>query len=96
MERRGAEHLAAISFCGPSVKKVQQGLAFLLRRGVDKVLEVKRVSERIIVLRVMVGETVLNLVSVYAPQVGRAIDEKGHFSYPCLGEVLSAIDVKSS
>jgi len=59
-------------------------------RWVDKVLEVQRVSERIMVLRVRVGETVLNVVAMYAPQVGRAIEE----FVISLGEVLSAIDVK--
>ena len=41
-------------------------------------LEVKSFSERIIALRprVMVGKTVLNLISVFAPQVGRELEEK--------------------
>ena len=40
---------------------------------IEKVIEVKRISERIMVLRlrVTVGKSVLNIVSVYAPQVGR-------------------------
>ena len=33
-------------------------------------LDVKRVSERLTVVRVMVGRSVLNLISVYAPQTG--------------------------
>ena len=53
------------------------GVGILVKESwVDKVLEVKRISERIIVLRVRVGDSVLNLVSVYAPQVGRAMKEK--------------------
>ena len=43
---------------------------------IEKVIEVKRISERIMVLRVSVGKSVLNIVSVYAPQVGRSTDEK--------------------
>ena len=46
---------------------------------IDKVIEVKRISERIMVLRVTVGKSVLNIVSVYAPQVGRSTDEKEKF-----------------
>ena len=46
------------------------------QRWIEKVLEVKRISERIITLRVIVGKTVLNLISVYAPQVGRELEEK--------------------
>jgi len=42
------------------------------------------------VLRVRVGKSVLNLVSVYAPQVGRSMEEKEEF-FISLGTVLSAI-----
>ena len=44
------------------------GVGFLVaKRWVEKVLEVKRVSTRLMLLRVMVGGSVLNLISVYAP-----------------------------
>jgi exonuclease III len=36
-------------------------------RWLDNVIEVKRVNERLMALRVIVGKSVLNLVSVYAP-----------------------------
>ena len=39
-------------------------------RWIEKVLDVKLVSERLMVVRVIVGRSVLNLVSVYAPQTG--------------------------
>jgi hypothetical protein len=55
---------------------------------VDCVLEVKRVNDRIIVVRVNVGIWVLNLVSVYAPQVGRPMVEKENF-YMVLGKTLT-------
>ena len=48
-------------------------------RWVQKVLEVKRVSARLMLLRVIVGKSVLNLVSVYAPQAGRSMEEKEEF-----------------
>ena len=38
-------------------------------RWIEKVLDVKRVSKRLMV-RVIVGRFVLNLISVYAPQTG--------------------------
>ena len=41
-----------------------------------KVLDVKRWSERIMMLRVVVGRSVVNFVSVYAPQSGRGKEEK--------------------
>ena len=34
---------------------------------IEKVIDVKRISERLLVLRVMVGRTVLNLISAHAP-----------------------------
>jgi hypothetical protein len=57
----------------------------------DKVIEVRRICERVIVLRVIVGKAVLNLVSAYAPQVGRSADEKEEFLVT-LGAVLTKID----
>ena len=59
----------------------------------DKVLQVKRCSERIMVLRVRVGKAVLCVISVYAPQVGRTMEEKEEF-FASLGEVLSTVDAK--
>ena len=57
----------------------------------ENVLEVRRFSERIMVLRIRVGKLVLNIVSVYAPQVGRTMEEKEDF-LASLREVLSAIN----
>ena len=46
---------------------------------IDSVVEVRRVSERVMVLRLAIGKSVLNVVSVYAPQVGRAREVKEEF-----------------
>jgi len=46
---------------------------------IDSVLEVRRVSERLMVVRVAVGKSVVNLVCAYAPQVGRSMEEKEAF-----------------
>jgi hypothetical protein len=56
------------------------------------VIEVRRVSERIMVVRIIVGKSVINLVSGYAPQVGRPREEKEEFLI-LLGEVLSKVSV---
>ena len=58
---------------------------------IEKVLDVKRWSERIMVLRVVVGRSVVNLISVYAPQSGRGKEEKEEF-FTVLGNILSDID----
>jgi hypothetical protein len=55
---------------------------------VERVLEVKRVNERMMVVRVSVGKRVLNLLSVYAPQVGRPITEKENF-YQGVAKILN-------
>jgi hypothetical protein len=64
------------------------GIGFMVAdKWVDSVMEVKRVNDRIMVVRVNVGKWILNLVSVYAPQVGRPMDEKENF-YIALGKSL--------
>ena len=61
----------------------REGLAgvgmIVAERWVDDVKDVVRVSERIIVIKLIVGMTVVNIVSVYAPQVGRKPVEKEEF-----------------
>ena len=56
-----------------------------------RVLEVWHASERLLVVRVIVGKCVLNLISVYASQEGRPMVEKEEF-LAMLGEVVSGID----
>ena len=63
--------------------KVARGLVLGLKNAlaldfewIEKVLDVKRWSERIMVLRVVVGRSVVNLISVYAQQTGRGKEEK--------------------
>jgi len=63
---------------------------FVAEEFITKVVEVKRVSDRILVLRVTVGKTVLNLISAYAPQVRRPNEEKEDF-WVLMGKTLSAI-----
>jgi len=50
------------------------------------VLEVKRISSRLMILRVIVGKNVLNLDSVYAHQSGRTTEEGDFFTI--LGKAL--------
>ena len=54
---------------------------------IEDVIEVVRKSERIIVLRVRVGEMVLNIISVYAPQVNRPVAEKDE----CFTDLLEVV-----
>ena len=74
----------------------EDGLAgvgvLVAERWFDKVMEVNRFSARLMVVRVRIGKSVLNLISVYAPQVGRSMDEKVEF-YISLGKVLKTVKV---
>ena len=56
-------------------------------RWIEKVLYVKRVTERLLVVRAIVGRSVLNLIS----QMGRSMMEKEEF-LAMLGKVVSGID----
>ena len=46
---------------------------------VENVIEVKKLSERIMLIRVSIGLNILNVISGYAPQVRRAMVEKEIF-----------------
>src|SRR3989441_2848700 len=46
---------------------------------VENVVEVKRLNERLMLIRVSIGTNILNVISGYAPQVGRSIEEKEEF-----------------
>ena len=46
---------------------------------VESVLEVKRVSDRLMVMKLEVKGSILNIVSAYAPQVGNSMEEKKDF-----------------
>jgi len=49
---------------------------FAAEQYIDKVVEVRRVSDRVIILKVLLGKAVLNVVSAYAPQASRTNEEK--------------------
>ena len=43
---------------------------------IDKVVEVTRVSERLMVVKLIVGKYLMNVVAAYAPQTGRSQEGK--------------------
>ena len=65
----------------------------LAEKWVDKVYDVKRVSDRIMLIKLLVGETILTVLSVYAPQTGLEESVKDEF-YNSLQIVISAIPDK--
>ena len=55
---------------------------FVAEKWIEKVFEVKRVSDRIILVKIIVGQRVLCLLSVYAPQCGLSDSTKGYILRP--------------
>ena len=45
----------------------------------ESVLEVKRVSDRLMTMKLDVNGSILNIVSAYAPQVNNIMEEKNDF-----------------
>ena len=87
----GARKKGAYKLFWMGCEKGIRGVGMLVAdRWIEKVLDVKRVSERLMVVRVIVGRSVLNLISVYAPQTGWSKVVKEEF-LAMWGEVVSGI-----
>ena len=55
----------------------KNGIEIVVRKElVESVLEVKRVPDRLMAMKLEVKVLILNKVSVYAPQVGNSMEEK--------------------
>src|SRR3989442_11606836 len=63
--------------------KGKDGLAgvgvLVAEKWVERVIEVKKMSERMMSLRISIGANILNVISGYAPQVGCSIEDKEEF-----------------
>ena len=58
-------------------------------------VEGKRINERLMMVRLTVGERVVNIVSAYAPQAGRPYVEKDEFWFS-MTKLLSGVGVEES
>ncbi|KAK3522745.1 hypothetical protein QTP86_032028, partial [Hemibagrus guttatus] len=73
------------------VDSKRNGVGVVLKEGfVRNVLEVKRVSDRVMSLKLEIEGVMLNVVSGYAPQVGCELEEKERF-WSELDEVMESI-----
>ena len=45
-------------------------------RWIDRILDVKRVNERIMCLKVLIGDKLVTCICAYVPQTGRSAEEK--------------------
>ena len=58
----------------------KNGIGIVLREKLaESVLEVKRVSDRLMAMKLEVNGSILNIVSAYAPQVNNSMEEKNDF-----------------
>ena len=58
----------------------RNGVGILIDRSLkDRVLEVRRQGDRIILIRLVVGDSILNVISDYAPQIGLSKSTKIQF-----------------
>ena len=63
-----------------SICRARNGIGIILsKEWQDKILEIKRISDRIMTINLVSGNTMLNIISVYAPQVGCSQQEKDQF-----------------
>ena len=87
-----ARKMGAYKLFWMGFEKGIHGIGMLVAdKWIEKVLDVKCVSERLMVVRVIMGRSVLNLISVYAPQTGWSKVVK-EVVLAMLGEVVSGID----
>ena len=68
---------------------------FIADRWIDSVVNVVRVSERIMYVKLVIGKQIVNIVSAYAPQVGLSAVEKDDF-WDSFIIVLSGIPKQAS
>ena len=60
--------------------RARNGIGIILsKEWQDNILEIKRISDRIMTMKLVSGNTMLNIISVYAPQVGCSQPEKDQF-----------------
>ena len=58
----------------------KNGIGIVMREELaESVLEVKRVSDRLMAMKLEVNGSILNIVSAYAPQVNNSMEEKNDF-----------------
>ena len=58
----------------------KNGIRIVVREELaESVLEVKRVSDRLMVMKLKLKGSILNIASVYVPQVNNSMEEKNHF-----------------
>ena len=72
----------------------RNGVGIILRKDLTKsVLEVRRVSDRAMGMKLEIGGMILNVLSAYAPQVGCELEEKERF-WRDMDELLEGVPIE--
>ena len=72
----------------------RNGVGIILRKDLtNSVLEVRRVSDRAMGMKLEIGEMILNVLSAYAPQVGCELEEKERF-WRDMDELLEGVPME--
>ena len=71
----------------------RNGVGILIDRSLkDGVVDVRRRGDRIILVRIVVGDSVVNVISAYVPQVGLSESTKNHF-WEDLDSLVSTVPI---
>jgi exonuclease III len=71
----------------------RNGVGILIDKSLkDGVVDVRRQGDRIILVRLVIGDLVLNVISAYAPQIGLSESSKSQF-WEDLDSMVSAVPI---
>ena len=87
----GKDSRMRLYWCGN--QKASGGVGIMLaEKWVEKVFEVQRITDRILMLKLIIGKQIFTFVALYAPQAGRPAAEKDSFYYQLQSAVMGISD----
>ena len=89
----GKDSRMRLYWCGNQKRPPSGGVGIMLaEKWVEKVFEVKRITDRILMLKLIIGKQIYTFVALYAPQVGLPAAEKDSFYYQLQSAVMGISD----
>ena len=87
----GKDSRMRLYWCGN--QKASGGVGIMLaEKWVEKVFEVQRITDRILMLKLIIGKQIFTFVALYAPQAGRPAAEKDSFYYQLQSAIMGISD----
>jgi len=72
--------MSRYKFFWQGCKDSNAGVGLLISdRWINRIIDVKRVNERIMCLKVLIGDKLVTCICAYVPQTGRSAEEKDSF-----------------